>query len=85
MGCRLFCSPKLPHLRTISQQQCRRQQVLLRGSCPLKLGFSYVGSGVIDLMFVFQGVIVGSGLDWASDNDMKRLVLSLGEVLEFAA
>ncbi|KAM7440730.1 hypothetical protein ABFA07_010126 [Porites harrisoni] len=34
---------------------------------------------------VFQGVIVGSGLDWASDNDMKRLVLSLGEVLEFAA
>ena len=36
-------------------------------------------------MFVFQGVIVGSGLDWASDDDMKRLVLSLGEVLEFAA
>jgi len=34
---------------------------------------------------VFQGVIVGSGIDWASDEDMRRLVLSLGETLEFAA
>ncbi|KAJ7371528.1 hypothetical protein OS493_024868 [Desmophyllum pertusum] len=33
---------------------------------------------------VFQGLIVGSGIDWASDEEMKRLVLSLGETLEFA-
>jgi len=34
---------------------------------------------------VFQGLIVGSGIDWASDDEMRRLVLSLGETLEFAA
>ena len=34
---------------------------------------------------LFQGLIVGSGIDWASDDEMRRLVLSLGETLEFAA
>jgi len=34
---------------------------------------------------VFQGLIVGSGIDWASDDEMRRLVLSLGETLEFGA
>ena len=35
--------------------------------------------------FVFQGLVVGSGVDWASDEDTRQLVLSLGETLEFAA
>ncbi|XP_068693713.1 centromere protein H-like isoform X1 [Montipora foliosa] len=34
---------------------------------------------------VFQGIIVGSGIDWALDDEMRKLVLSLGETLEFAA
>ena len=33
----------------------------------------------------FQGLVVGSGIDWASDDEMRRLVLSLGETLQFAA
>ncbi|XP_029194093.2 uncharacterized protein LOC114960031 [Acropora millepora] len=33
---------------------------------------------------VFQGVIVGSGIDWALDDEMRSLVLSLGETLDFA-
>ena len=37
------------------------------------------------VLFSFQGVIVGSGIDWASDEEMRRVVLSLGEALEFAA
>lgn len=39
---------------------------------------------LISRKFLFQGLIVGSGIDWASDEEMKRLVLSLGETLEFA-
>ncbi len=35
--------------------------------------------------FLFQGLVVGSGIDWASDDEMRSLVLSLGETLEFAA
>ena len=36
-------------------------------------------------MWLLQGLIVGSGIDWASDDEMRRLVLSLGETLEFGA
>lgn len=33
---------------------------------------------------VFQGLVVGSGIDWVMDEEMRHLVLSLGEPLEFA-
>ena len=42
---------------------------------------SAISKGVL-VQHIFQGLILGSGINWAQDEEMTDLVLSLGQSIE---